>query len=40
MHETATTAVDKEKAEAEYEQKMAQMVCSLENKEACLMCGS
>jgi ribonucleoside-diphosphate reductase subunit M1 len=37
---TATTAADKEKAEAEYEQKMAQMVCSLENKEACLMCGS
>jgi ribonucleoside-diphosphate reductase subunit M1 len=37
---TATTAADKEKAEAEYEQKMAQMVCSLENKEGCLMCGS
>lgn len=37
---TATTAADKEKAEAEYEQKMAQMVCSLENNEACLMCGS
>ena len=38
--ESAKTTEDKAKADKDYEQKMAAMVCSLENKDACLMCGS
>ena len=40
VEEKASTEAAKEKTEEEKEAEMAKMICSLENKDACLMCGS
>ena len=40
LKETAKVAAEKTPEEKKSEENMAAMVCSLQNKEDCLMCGS